>query len=41
MNHCDECQDYIMECINLIENSYDRHREIAATITSFLEMLVM
>ena len=40
MYQCDEYQYYIMECINLMENSSDRHRDIADTITKFLKMLV-
>lgn len=39
MYQCDECQDFIMECINLMENSYERRHEIAVTITNFMKML--
>ena len=40
MYQCDERQLFIMESINLMENSYNRHHEIADTITNFLKMLV-
>lgn len=38
MYQCDEFQNFIMECINLVENG--THHEIATTITKFLKMLV-